>query len=154
VRHTRFQGHLSYTDNSTNLAFFISDPPRSINTPSSLHPPELVFRLALTKAVDIWNLGSTVSTEYTELFKSLIMARSKTYELVTGRSLFEAGVDATVLIPQFQTAIGGVPEQWVTEAVSKGLLGEGFNGMYTGTSRTTVITNLKSILGRGFLAAR
>ena len=28
----------------------------------SLHPPELVFKRALTSAVDIWNLGSTVST--------------------------------------------------------------------------------------------
>jgi serine/threonine-protein kinase SRPK3 len=43
-----------------SLAFFASRPPKSIFTPMSLHPPELVFKHTLTKAVDIWNLGSTV----------------------------------------------------------------------------------------------
>lgn len=51
--------------NATNvLAFFISSPPKSIYTPMSLHPPELVFQHTLTKAVDIWNLGSTVRRKH------------------------------------------------------------------------------------------
>ena len=42
------------------LAFFITTPPKQLNTPMSLHPPELIFQHDLTEAVDIWNLGSTV----------------------------------------------------------------------------------------------
>ncbi|KAK3942337.1 kinase-like domain-containing protein [Diplogelasinospora grovesii] len=87
-------------------AFFISCPPKSINTPMSLHPPELVFRHPLTNAVDIWNLGST------------------TYELVTGRTPFEADFDDRELIPQFQKVLGGVPEQWIRDALGNGVLAE------------------------------
>lgn len=43
-----------------HAAFFITDPPKQISTPVSLHPPELVFQHNLTSAVDLWNLGSTV----------------------------------------------------------------------------------------------
>jgi serine/threonine-protein kinase SRPK3 len=49
--------------NSGSLAFFCSDPPKSITTPPSFRPPELVFKLGLTNAVDIWNLGCTVSIQ-------------------------------------------------------------------------------------------
>jgi len=45
------------------VAFFVDDPPKSIQTPTSFHPPELIFKLGLTKAVDIWNLGCTVSIQ-------------------------------------------------------------------------------------------
>jgi len=45
------------------LAFFCSRPPKSITTPPSFRPPELVFKLGLTNAVDIWNLGCTVSIQ-------------------------------------------------------------------------------------------
>lgn len=48
---------------SPYVAFFLDHPPKSINTPEPLHPPELVFKLGLTKAVDIWNLGCTVSIQ-------------------------------------------------------------------------------------------
>ena len=51
----------SLTNTKTTLAFFISSPPPSINTPMSLHPPELVFKHILSEAVDLWNLGCTVS---------------------------------------------------------------------------------------------
>ncbi|KAL9624169.1 MAG: hypothetical protein Q9160_001691 [Pyrenula sp. 1 TL-2023] len=85
-------------------SFFISSPPSSVFTPISLHPPELVFRRNLTEAVDIWNLGST------------------TYELVTGRSPFEAVFDDKFLIPQFQKIIGGVPDRWVEVALKRGIL--------------------------------
>lgn len=43
-----------------SVAFFVESPPKSVCTPMSLHPPELVFGHSLSKAVDIWNFGSTV----------------------------------------------------------------------------------------------
>ncbi|PNP51060.1 hypothetical protein THARTR1_08288 [Trichoderma harzianum] len=87
-------------------SFFIGHPPRSIFTPMSFHPPELVFRHPLTEAVDIWNLGCT------------------TYELVIGRAPFEAWMDDRELIPQFQKVLGDVPEQWIQDALRNGVLTE------------------------------
>lgn len=49
-------------------AFFFSNPPKSIHTPMSFHPPELVFQRRLTEAVDIWNLGCTVRTNKLNLY--------------------------------------------------------------------------------------
>jgi serine/threonine protein kinase len=54
---------LKHRTNSGPLAFFCSHPPKSIATPPPFRPPELVFKLGLTNAVDIWNLGCTVSTQ-------------------------------------------------------------------------------------------
>ncbi|CAI6230404.1 unnamed protein product [Periconia digitata] len=85
-------------------SFFILTPQKSLYTPLSMHPPELVFRHTLSKAVDLWNLGST------------------TYELVTGRTPFEADFDEFVLIPQFQKVLGGVPDEWIRNAIKDGLL--------------------------------
>ncbi|ROW17514.1 hypothetical protein VPNG_00929 [Cytospora leucostoma] len=87
-------------------SFYISNPPKMINTPVSFYPPELVFKRKLTEAVDIWNLGST------------------TYELVIGRPAFEAFLDEYSLIPQFRKVIGGVPEDWISDAFSSGVLTE------------------------------
>ena len=43
------------------VAFFVDHSPKTVHTPIPLHPPELAFKLGLTNAVDIWNLGCTVS---------------------------------------------------------------------------------------------
>ncbi|KAF1948634.1 kinase-like protein [Byssothecium circinans] len=91
-------------------SFFVATPPESLYTPTSLHPPELVFRHTLSKAVDIWNLGST------------------TYELITGRTPFEADFDDRVLISQFQKVLGGVPDEWVRDAINDGVLKDRPNG--------------------------
>ncbi|KAM0455292.1 hypothetical protein ACHAO4_004170 [Trichoderma viride] len=85
-------------------SFFLSNPPKTIHTPMSFHPPELVFRRPLTEAVDIWNLGCT------------------TYELVIGRSPLEAFMDDRELIPQLQKVLGGLPEQWIQEGLETGVL--------------------------------
>jgi hypothetical protein len=52
----------------------------------------------------------------------------KTYELVIGRPPFEAFFDDKDLVSQFQKVIGGVPEKWVQDALSNGVLKEGING--------------------------
>lgn len=48
----------------------------------------------------------------------------KTYELVTGHAPFEALFDDAVLIPQFQKVIDVVPEKWIWDALSNGVLKE------------------------------
>lgn len=49
---------------------------------------------------------------------------SKTYELVAGRTPFEAWMDNRELIPQFQKVLGGVPDQWIQDALKTGVLTE------------------------------
>ncbi|KAH6845666.1 kinase-like domain-containing protein [Chaetomium sp. MPI-CAGE-AT-0009] len=87
-------------------AFFTSSPPTTIDTPLSLHPPELVFKRPLTLAVDIWSLGCAL------------------YELAIGRTPFEAGFDNRELVPQYGQVLGRVPVEWVREALANGLLDE------------------------------
>ncbi|TFK65632.1 kinase-like protein [Pluteus cervinus] len=88
-------------------SFLLDDPPPPIvHTPTSFHPPELVFRHAMSSAVDIWNLACT------------------TFELVTGRTLFEAGFENRELIPQFKKVIGNLPQGWVADAIANNVLAE------------------------------
>ncbi|SPO01704.1 related to multidrug resistance protein [Cephalotrichum gorgonifer] len=88
-------------------SFFSAEPPTQIYTPMSLHPPELVFQRGLSSSVDIWNLGCT------------------TYELVTGRTILDADFNNDLaLIPQFKKVVGGLPEQWIQDALDRGVLKE------------------------------
>ena len=98
------------------VAFFVGQPPKNITTPIPFHPPELVLELGLTKAVDIWNLGCTVSIQ--SIFRTIAEVSDRyTYELVTGRPLFEA-FSARQLIPQFISVIGNdVPPDWISNAL-------------------------------------
>lgn len=52
----------------------------------------------------------------------------ETYELLIGRPPFEADLNNNELIPKFQTVIGNVPEAWICQARSKGIIDEDFNG--------------------------
>ena len=94
----------------------------------SLHPPELVFQHILTEAVDIWNLGSTVRGSIQSPILTFNLLPVKTYELVTGRTPFEAFFDDKDLIPQFQKVIGGIPDKWVQYALTSGILKERIDG--------------------------
>jgi serine/threonine-protein kinase SRPK3 len=53
----------------------------------------------------------------------------KTFELVTGRTLFEADFNDKLLIPQFEKVIGRLPEDWITEALENGLINERPDGL-------------------------
>jgi len=87
-------------------SFFVDHPPNSIKTPISFHPPELVFQLGLTNTVDVWNLGCSI------------------YELITGRTLFEAMFSDHMLIPQFKKVIGDIPKDWIPNALRDNVLNE------------------------------
>ncbi len=114
-------------------AFFASSPPKEINTPLSLHPPELAFKRPLTQAVDIWNLGCTVR-RVSAAATSRLLTSSQMYELVVGHTLFEAGFDNLELIPQYEKVLGGVPAEWVREALADGVLNgdEGLSPLWRG----------------------
>ncbi|KAL8914574.1 MAG: hypothetical protein Q9172_007050 [Xanthocarpia lactea] len=124
AKHSKFLDDVKLVDFSES--FFISTPPKLINTPTSLHPPELVFQHVLTEAVDIWNLGCTVRRSTLSPILTLNLLPVKTYELVIGRTPFEAyfGQYDKVLVPQFQKVIGGVPDKWVEDALTSGILNE------------------------------
>jgi hypothetical protein len=57
-------------------------------------------------------------------FIGQLITLSTTCELVTGRTPFEADFDDRALIPQFQKVIGGLPELWIRDALSSGVLKE------------------------------
>ena len=64
---------------TTNIstAFFHDEPPPTLTTPVCFHPPELVFRHSLGKAVDIWGLANTVSYRILwSLVRMLLLTRS------------------------------------------------------------------------------
>ncbi|KAF8246148.1 kinase-like protein [Wilcoxina mikolae CBS 423.85] len=85
-------------------SFFISQPPKKVSTPLSLHPPELVFSHTLSNAVDIWNLGCTI------------------FELTSGQCPFNADLSNHELIPQFEKVLGKIPPHWIEEALARGIL--------------------------------
>ncbi|KAF8474634.1 kinase-like domain-containing protein [Kalaharituber pfeilii] len=83
-------------------AFFINEPPQSLDNPLPLKSPEQIFQHSLTQAVDIWSLGNTI------------------FELAMGRPLFMVMFD--IEFPQlFAKVLGDVPEGWVHEAIEKGV---------------------------------
>ncbi|KAF8465508.1 kinase-like domain-containing protein [Kalaharituber pfeilii] len=86
-------------------AFFLHDPPKTLHTPPSLHPPEVVFQLPLSEAVDIWNLGCT------------------TFELVMGSPLFWV-LTTRSLPPMFEKVCGDMPAEWMPHAVARGIFAE------------------------------
>ena len=51
---------IMYFKLTISLAFFIECCPSKYQTALVFQPPELVFGLPITKAVDIWNLGCAV----------------------------------------------------------------------------------------------
>lgn len=58
-----------YKDCVIPVAFFANNPPKSITTPISYHPPELVvFKLGITDAVDfgIWDVYKPLFLVFTE----------------------------------------------------------------------------------------
>ena len=56
----------------------------------------------------------------------------QTYKLVTGRTPFEAfDMDERYLVAQFKTVIGGVPENWIHDALSNGVLKKSGDGKVT-----------------------
>lgn len=58
------------------------------------------------------------------------LTTSQTYELVTGRTPFEADFDDKDLVSQFQKVLGGVPEQWISEALDTGVFKEKPDGSF------------------------
>lgn len=48
---------------TTCLAFFIDRCPSTYQTALVFQPPELVFGLPITKAVDMWNLGCAIKAQ-------------------------------------------------------------------------------------------
>lgn len=64
----------------------------------------------------------------------------KTYELVIGRPVFEAFRDEYSLIPQFKKVIGGVPEDWIPDAFTSGVLKEEPDGMFIVHFTTMTLT--------------
>ena len=114
----------------------------------SLHPPELVFHRALSKQVDMWNLGSTVNHDARGFALSLSSVKltviPQTYELVTGRPPFEADFDDQDLVSQFQVVLGGVPEQWISDAINTGV----FKGKPDGSLLATHLSRIESLTDR------
>ncbi|KAF8246292.1 hypothetical protein K440DRAFT_662229 [Wilcoxina mikolae CBS 423.85] len=96
-------GDIQLTD--LGEAFFIDNPPNHLSVPGPFHPPELVFRHNLSKAVDIWALGGTI------------------YEVVLGNiTLFQTYSEGHLdLIPQFNTIIGNMPPHWIPDALKNGI---------------------------------
>jgi hypothetical protein len=60
---------------------------------------------------------------------SKLLTLPQIYELAIGRTLFEAAFDNRQLIPQYGQVLGGVPKEWVDEALANGVLDEEPDGL-------------------------
>jgi hypothetical protein len=58
----------------------------------------------------------------------------KIFELLTGRTPFEARRGEIILIAQFQKVIGGVPEEWLVEAIRNGVVAQRPDGLSSSCS--------------------
>ena len=57
----------------------------------------------------------------TAAFTSKLLTSTQVHQLVTGRVPFEAGFDSQELFPQYRNVLGGVPAEWVHEALANGV---------------------------------
>ena len=76
-------------------ASYVDDPPKTLNTPMLLRPPEAFFNERLGPQVDIWTLGCIL------------------YEILGERPLFEAfipNVDDT--LAEMVSTLGKLPRRW------------------------------------------
>jgi hypothetical protein len=65
----------------------------------------------------------------------------QTFELVAGRTLLEAGFKNQDLIPQFEKVLGGLPQQWIQDAIEAGVLQERPDGASSPTARPGLRTS-------------
>ncbi|KAG5959016.1 hypothetical protein E4U56_005168 [Claviceps arundinis] len=75
-------------------AFFSDDAPSTLNTPSALRAPEIVFKDRLDLRVDLWNAGCLI------------------FELVSGVPLFDAGSTVTLVRQMISTTSEELPSRW------------------------------------------
>jgi hypothetical protein len=60
---------------------------------------------------------------------SKLLTLPQIYQLAIGRTPFEAAFDNRQLIPQYGQVLGGVPKDWVDEALANGVLDEEPEGL-------------------------
>ncbi len=61
---------------------------------------------------------------------SKLLTSRQVHQLVTGRTPFEAGFDSHELIPQYENILGGMPTEWIQEALANGVLDVVPNGLF------------------------
>ena len=98
-----------------------------------------------------WVHGRRVAAAAT----SKLLTSTQVYHLVTGRTPFEAGFDSKELIPQYGQVLGGVPTEWVREALANGVLDEEPDSLFSPTWRTMhIVLTLQRGPSRRFSSAR
>jgi serine/threonine protein kinase len=109
-------------------AFFASSPPKTIYTPLSLHPPELVFQRPLTQAVDIWNLGCTVrrfaAAAHFQVADPVTALRARRRPYAFRGGVRQPGTHTTV-----RTGSRRCTTEWVRGALTNGVLDKEPDGM-------------------------